>query len=99
MAERGFLIDNLLARIHFIIEMIWWTDLAPWEFEFSFPDSLIATFLADGGSNRVTSLRTGSVVVPETGCRLHVLQLHNLPLLVPAASDLVFMVWGSGFRV
>jgi len=27
-------IDNLLVRIHFIIEMIWWTGLAPWEFEF-----------------------------------------------------------------
>ena len=26
-------IDNLLVRIHFIIEMIWWTGLAPWEFE------------------------------------------------------------------
>jgi len=27
--ERGFFIDNLLVRIHFIIEMIWWTGLAP----------------------------------------------------------------------
>jgi len=32
-------IDNLLVRIHFIIEMIWWTGLAPWEFEFPFPGS------------------------------------------------------------
>jgi len=31
-AEREFFIDNLLVRIHFIIEMIWWTGLAPWEF-------------------------------------------------------------------
>jgi len=30
--EREFFIDNLLVRIHFIIEMIWWTGLAPWEF-------------------------------------------------------------------
>ena len=30
--EREFFIDNLLARIHFIIEVIWWTGLAPWEF-------------------------------------------------------------------
>jgi len=30
--EREFYIDNLLVRIHFIIEMIWWTGLAPWEF-------------------------------------------------------------------
>ena len=31
--EREFFIDNLLVRIHFIVEMIWWTGLAPWEFE------------------------------------------------------------------
>jgi hypothetical protein len=43
--EREFFIDNLLVRIHFIIEMIWWTGLAPWEFEFSFPGGLISTLL------------------------------------------------------
>ena len=32
LSEREFFIDNLLVRIHFIIEMIWWTGLAPWEF-------------------------------------------------------------------
>ena len=32
--ESEFFSDNLLVRIHFIIEMIWWTGLAPWEFEF-----------------------------------------------------------------
>jgi len=31
---REFFIDNLLVRIHFIIVMIRWTGLAPWEFEF-----------------------------------------------------------------
>ena len=31
-SERHFVIDNLLVRIHFIIDMIWWTGLAPWEF-------------------------------------------------------------------
>ena len=31
LPEREFFIDNLLARIHFIIEVIWWTGLAPWE--------------------------------------------------------------------
>jgi len=44
--ERELFIDNLLIRIHFIIEMIWWTGLAPWEFEFPFPGSLITTFLS-----------------------------------------------------
>ena len=28
-------VDNLLVRIHFIIVMIRWTGLAPWEFEFN----------------------------------------------------------------
>ena len=39
------MIDNLLVRIHFIIEMIWWTGLASWEFECCCPGRLIATFL------------------------------------------------------
>jgi hypothetical protein len=42
---RELFIDNPLVRIHFIIEMIWWIGLAPWEFEFPFPGSLIPTFL------------------------------------------------------
>jgi len=33
-AEREFCIDNLLVRIHFIIVMVRWAGLAPWEFEF-----------------------------------------------------------------
>ena len=47
--EREFFIDNPLVRIHFIIEMTWWTGLAPWEFEFPFPGSLTSTFLGRGG--------------------------------------------------
>ena len=39
---REFSIDNL---IHFIIVMMRWTSLAPWDFEFPFPDSLTSTFL------------------------------------------------------
>ena len=42
---REFFIDNLLVRIHLIVEMIRWTGLAPWEFEFPFPGSLTFTFL------------------------------------------------------
>ena len=38
-------IDHLLVRHHFVIEMIWWTCLAPWEFELPFPGSLMSTFL------------------------------------------------------
>ena len=40
-----FFIDNPPVQIHFIIVMIRWTDLAPWEFEFPFPGSLTSTFL------------------------------------------------------
>ena len=43
--EREFFIDNILVRIHFITVMIWWTDLAPWGFEFPFPGSITSTFL------------------------------------------------------
>jgi len=46
--KREFVIDNLLVRIHFIIVMIRWTGLAPWEFEFPFPGSLTSTFLEGG---------------------------------------------------
>ena len=42
--EREFFIDNLLVRIHFIIVMMRWTGLAPWEIEFPFPGSLTSTF-------------------------------------------------------
>ena len=41
---REFFIDNRLVR--FIIKMIRWTSFASWEFEFSFPGSLISIFLA-----------------------------------------------------
>ena len=37
--ERDFFTDNLLVQVHFIILIIWWTGLAPWELEFPFPHS------------------------------------------------------------
>ena len=43
--EGELFLDNLLARIHFIIVMIRWTGLAPWDFEFPFPGSRTSTFL------------------------------------------------------
>ena len=48
--EREFFIDSLLVQIHLIIEMIWWTGLVPWDFEFPFPGSLIFTFQKAAGS-------------------------------------------------
>ena len=42
-SEREIFVNNLQARIHLIIEMIWWTGHAPWEFEFPFPGGLTST--------------------------------------------------------
>jgi len=44
-SQRESFFDNLLVRNHFIIVMIRWTSLAPWEFESPFPGSLTSTFL------------------------------------------------------
>ena len=43
--EREFSIDNLLIRDPFIIEMMRWTGLGPWEFVLPFPGSLTSIFL------------------------------------------------------
>ena len=44
-AERErFLLTAFLSELHLIIEIIWWTGLAPWEYELSLPGSLIPTF-------------------------------------------------------
>ena len=43
--SRESCIANLLVRIHCIIVIIGWTGLAPWEFEISFPGSLISRTL------------------------------------------------------
>ena len=48
--EGDFLIDNLLVRIHFIIVMILWTGLAPFEFEFPFPGATGSDAGAGGGT-------------------------------------------------
>jgi len=44
--EGDFFLDNLVVRTPFIIVMIGWAGLAPWEFELSFPGSRTSTFLA-----------------------------------------------------
>ena len=59
--EREFFIDNLLVRLHFIIVMIRWTGIAPWEFEFPFPGSLTSTFLAGREEGRDGSQGEDSV--------------------------------------
>ena len=42
--QLAFFIVNLLVRVHFIIVMMRWTGLAPWQFEFLFPGSLTVAF-------------------------------------------------------
>ena len=37
LLKREFFVDNLLVRIHYIIVMVKWAGLAPWEFESPFP--------------------------------------------------------------
>ena len=49
--EREVFIEKLPVRIHLLIVMIRWTGLAPWEFEFTFPGSLISTFLDSGATS------------------------------------------------
>ena len=63
VSEREFVIDNLLDRIQNIIVMIRCTGLAPWEFEFPFPCSLISTFLGCR-TFRVLHGRTGTLHHP-----------------------------------
>jgi len=63
--EKEFFIDNLLVRIHFIIVMIRWTGLAPWEFEFPFPGSPTSTFLVPPGKLR-EHLITFQRLLPES---------------------------------
>ena len=64
-----FFIDNLMVQIHFIIEMIWWTGLAPWEFEFPFPGSLTSTFLCGRISAEMAQQELGGLF--PSLCDLH----------------------------
>ena len=70
--EREFFIDNLLVRNQFIVVMIRWTGLAPWEFEFpgrcqlhrdQFPDPGTELILLEPGFHslllQARSLRAG----------------------------------------
>ena len=65
--ERVFFVDNQLVRIRLVTETIWRASLVPWEFEFSFPGSLISTFLASQptlkqtGTSQFTEVREDTV--------------------------------------
>ena len=55
--------------------MIWWTGLAPWEFELPFPGSLTSTFLALS----ILSLLAAPLITP--------LLSEHLRLIKPVLSD------------
>ena len=55
--EKEFFIVNLLVRVHFIMAMIRWTGLAPWEFGFPFPGSLTSTFQVVHGGHLILKFR------------------------------------------
>ena len=68
LKERAFFIDNLLVRVHFIVVMILWTGLAPWEIEFPFPGSRTSTLLSavltlEAGFVSVLPVRTSSRLI------------------------------------
>ena len=79
--------NYLLVRIHFIIVMIRWTGLAPWEFEFPFPGSLTSTFRRRGGRVSQNVSSTQRINNPE-GLTLTALQVSlslslSLSLFLP----------------
>jgi len=86
-ADRKFFIDNLLVRIHFILVMIRWTGLAPWEF-----DSLcqVAPYIYLPRARRST-LHVRPFRVQGSGCRV-----QGSGFRVQGSG---FRVQGSGFRV
>ena len=45
MKQRELLLDNILVRIHFIIVIIRWIGLAPWELAFPFTGGFTSTVL------------------------------------------------------
>ena len=57
------MIDNLLVRMDLIIDMIWWTGLAPWESEFPFPGSLVFPFLIHLAGMRLTRYAIVDIIV------------------------------------
>jgi len=85
----AFFIDNLLVRIHFIIEMIRWTGLAPWECEFPFPGSLICTFIPAGAHGNQQGRGQPQLLVVPVGAGRHRLVHPRPETLNPQPSTLI----------
>ena len=100
--ERGFFIDNLLARILFIIAMIRWTGLAPWKFEFPFPGSLVSTFLLFHLSTMFNREDSSQKLLSCSGASSSASGFAGPPSaygLVFEVKGLRFNILGFGFRV
>ena len=83
--QRDFFIDSLLVRIHFIIVMMRWTGLAPWEFEFR------------ACSVEVRGVRSG---VPQSRCALRWCPARTAPICSALRGNCAgSTIQGAGFRV
>ena len=96
----GFSVDNLLLRIHFIIEMSWWTGLVPWEFEFPFPGSLLSPLLPSRSpkpNSRSANWQTApsrlEITVGDWG-----FVIWRLWVMIQGCGP-GFRVWGSGLMI
>ena len=84
--EREFFIENLLVRIQFIIAMIMWTDLAPWESEFPFPGSLASTFL-ENERTFLSQTRAGAHMEPDVVLEDYIKTMYPQVLLSSSSSS------------
>ena len=92
--EREFFIDDLQVRIRFIVEMIWWTGLAPWEFESSFPGGLISTLqMAEYAKVSLEQLQQSCDYISELGFNILIgrapYKLLDTPVLTYRGSSLI----------
>ena len=96
--ERDFFTDNLLVRVHFIIVIIRWTGLAPWEFEFPFPGSLASTFLQvaymEGKMSPPREARDASPDSRKPPCDNLLVRIHFIIVMIRWTG---LAPWGFGF--
>ena len=94
------MIDKVLVQIHYLIVMIGWTGLAPWDSEFPFPGSLASTIQATSSSGWTRTSYTLNLPretrqsVETKGCCQGFLNWH--PKLLPQNPTLTTWSAGSG---
>ena len=82
--ENSLLTTNLSGSTSSCLRCFWWTGLAPWEFEFPFPCSLISTFLLRGHHHLVCLHSHSSFY-------LDIFQIHVIHLLWLCFSSFQFV--------